>query len=217
MSQPTKADAIQKHLELKEIKEDVIVLRDGGLRAILMTTNFNFALKSVEEQDAIILRYQDFLNSLDFPVQILINSRKFNIDPYIESLEQKQALQENELLRVQIIEYADFVRSLTESTNIMSESFYVIVPYNPSLIKKTSFWDRISNKPTSNQDKEEEFFEKKNALWQRVEFVSMGLRAIGIKAVPLNSEELVELFYKLYNPGAKEELELIKAKELRLQ
>lgn len=217
MPQQLKADPIQKHLEIKEIKDDVVVLKSGGLRAILMTTSINFALKSTEEQDAIIFRYQEFLNSLDFSIQIIAASRKFDISPYTQSLEEKQAKQENELLRIQTSEYIDFVKGLTEITNIMTESFYLVIPYNPSVVKKAGLLGQLFGKKEKKETKEQAFQELKNNLWQRVEFVATGLRGVGLKAVPLNTEELVELFYKLYNPGAKEEPELGKAKELRTQ
>jgi len=216
MTQKT-ASPIQKHLEIKEIKDDVVVLKNKGLRAVLMTTSLNFALKSAEEQDAIIYRYQDFLNSLDFPIQIVVASRKFDISPYIQTLEQKQVKQENELLKIQTTEYIDFVNGLTEMTNIMTESFYLVIPYNPSIIKKTGFWGKLLGKSQPKEAKEQEFQELKNNLWQRVDFVISGLNGVGTNAVPLNSEELMELFYKLYNPSAKEEPELKKAKEMRME
>jgi len=94
MPQKQKSASIHQHLDIKEIKDDVVVLKSGGLRAILITTSINFALKSTEEQNAVIYRYQNFINSLDFPIQIVAASRKFDIDPYISSLEQKQVQQE---------------------------------------------------------------------------------------------------------------------------
>ena len=213
-----KSTSIQKHLSIKEIKDNVIVLKSGGLRAILMTNSINFALKSTEEQDAIIYGYQNFLNSLDFPIQIVAASRKFDITPYIEMLEQKQTQQENELLKIQTSEYIDFIRNLAEMTNVMTESFYLVVPYSPSIIKKTGFLGNLfggGKKQPAIQ--EEKFQELKNNLWQRIEFIISGLQGIGLKAIPLKTEEIVELFYKLYNPSAKEEPELQKAKELRIQ
>lgn len=212
-----KATAIQKHLEIKEIKDDVVILKNKGLRAILMTTSLNFALKSTEEQDAIVYRYQDFLNSLDFSLQVVAASRKFDIDPYIQTLEQRQATQENELLRIQTAEYVDFVKGLTEMTNIMTESFYLVIPYSPSITKKKGLLGQFFGKKEEPAAEEQTFQEHKNNLWQRVEFVATGLRSIGLKAAPLKTEELIELFYKLYNPSAKEEPELQKAKELRNQ
>ena len=218
MPQQQKASSIQNHLEIKEIKDDVIVLKSGGLHAILMTNSLNFALKSSEEQDATIYNYQNFLNSLDFPIQIVAASRKFDITPYIEMLEQKQSQQENELLKIQTSEYIDFVKELTAMTNVMTESFYLVIPYSPSITKKAGVFSKFfggGKKQSAAQ--EEKFQELKNNLWQRMEFVISGLRGIGLKAAPLKTEEIVELFYKLYNPSAKEEPEIQKAKEMRIQ
>ena len=217
MSDQLSGASIQKHLEIKEIKDDVIVLKNKGLRAILMTTSINMALKSTEEQDAIIYKYQDFLNSLDFSVQIIAASRKFDIAPYIQNLSQKQNVQENELLRIQTAEYIDFVKGLTEMTNIMTESFYLVVPYSPSIAKKTGLINRLFGKKEQSEVKEQAFQELKNNLWQRIDFVATGLAGIGIRSTPLNTEELIELFYKLYNPSAKEKPELARADQMRNQ
>ena len=209
---------IQKHIDIKDIKDDVVILKSGELRAILMASSLNFALKSTEEQDAICFRYQEFLNSLDFPVQIMISSRKFIIDPYIEMLEKKIEEQSNELLRIQTTEYIEFVKQLTETTNIMTESFYVVIPLTPPILTKKSTWiEKIFRKNKKKEIKKERFEQLKTQLWQRVEFVQNGLQNFGIRAVPLNTQELIELFYKLYNPSAKEEPELEKAKQMRMQ
>ncbi|MBU1177268.1 hypothetical protein KKH96_02370 [Patescibacteria group bacterium] len=209
--------SIQKHIQIKEIKDDVVILKNKELRAILMATSLNFDLKSTEEQDAIIYKYQEFLNSIDFPIQIMIASRKFDIDPYIQTLNEKQVNQENELLKIQALEYVDFIKGLTEITNIMTESFYIVIPYSPFITQNMGIFKRFFKTKKNTNTKELEFNELKNNLWQRVEFVATGLRGMGIKTAPLNTEELVELFYKLYNPNAKEEPELQKAKELRNQ
>lgn len=217
MVQKRKGSSIQSHLEVKEIKDDVLILKNKGLRAVLMTTSLNFALKSTEEQDAIIYLYQNFLNSLDFSVQIVAASRKFDIDPYIKNIEEKHSRLENELLKIQAYEYVDFIKGLSEMTNIMTESFYLVIPYNPLILKKANFFDRLFNRRSRAEGKEQEFQELKNNLWQRVEFVTTSLSRIGIKAVPLKTDELIELFYKMYNPSAKEDPELSKAKEMRNQ
>ena len=210
------AASMQKHIEIKEIKDDMVLLKNGGVRAVLMTTSLNFALRSIEEQDAIIYQYQNFLSSLDFSVQIVAASRKFDIAPYLNALGQKNANQKNPLLKIQTYEYIDFVKGLTEMTNIMTESFYVVVPYNPSIIKKSSFLASFLG-AQKKMVKKQEIQEIKNNLWQRVEFAVSGLRGAGVKAVPLKTDELIELFYKLYNPSAKEAPEIKKSQELRMK
>lgn len=213
-----KSASIQKHLPIKNIQDSVVLLKRGGMRAILLASSINFALKSIEEQDAIVYKYQSFLNSLDFPIQIMIASRKFNIDPYIQTLRGLEAKQDNELLKIQTIEYINFVQGLTEMTNIMSKSFYIVIPYSPIVIPtKTGFFKKILGQKKQNNNNEADFQKHKTQLWQRVEFAMSGLGGAGIRTVPLNTEELVELFYKLYNPSAKESPELKKAKDLRLK
>jgi hypothetical protein len=205
---------IQKHLNIKEIKEDVVVLKNGEVRAVLMATSINFALRSQEEQEAIIQRYQDFLNSLDFPVQIIITSRKFNINNYIRSLEEIQNKQENELLRIQTAEYINFVQALNEENNIMSESFYLVIPYSHPIVKKTGFIKKLLGKKENEAEKKEQDFQTiKASLWQRVEFVSSSLSRTGVRSALLKTNELIELFYRLYNPSAKEDLRLKEVKK----
>lgn len=196
---------VQQKIDIKEIKDGVIVLKDGNLRAVLMTTSTNFALKSTEEQDALIMKYQSLLNSLDFPIQIVVVSRQLDISSYITLLEQKKKEQSNELLRVQIVEYEDFIKNLVEASNIMSQSFYVVIPLSRVEKKEGGIMEKIDllNKKTKDHT-DKSFEELKAQLWQRVEYVASGLSGIGIKAAPLNTQEITELFYHLYNMGLKE-------------
>jgi len=195
----------QQFLAINTIREDIVILKDGGLRAILMCSSLNFALKSADEQDAIIFQYQNFLNSLDFPVQLVIQSRKLNIAPYLESLKERQKEEDNELLKIQITEYLEFVKTFVDATNIMSKIFYAVVPFTPSLIGHAGFLGGFMKylpfqKQTTGGDNNS-FEEHKNQLWQRTDTVVAGLQRSGIRSAPLNTEELIELFYGLYNPA----------------
>jgi len=201
--------SIQQKIPIKEIQDGVVVLENGDLRGILMTTATNFALKSSDEQDSIIYKYQQFLNSLDFSLQITTISRRLDISDYLASLEQKKREQPNELLRIQISEYIDFVQNLIQVSNIMDQSFFVIVPLaqvekkESGLLKKLGLFQKES---ASAQTKSLE--ELKAQLWQRIEYVTSGLAGLGIKAAPLNGQEITELFYHLYNMGAMEKIAL---------
>ena len=196
------ASAIQ-FLAIDTIREDVIVLKEGGLRVVLMCSSLNFALKSTDEQDAITFQYENFLNSLDFSVQFVIHSRKLNIAPYIDSLRARQKNEDNELLKIQINEYIDFITSFVEMTNIMSKTFYVVVPFTPSILEQKGFASRITGMFTTKKTTPDAgpFEEQKNQLWQRVNAVISGLRRISVRSVALNTDELIELFYGLYNPS----------------
>lgn len=199
---PTTASAAQ-FLSIDTIREDVVVLKEGGLRVVLMASSLNFALKSTDEQDAITFQYQNFLNSLDFPLQCVIHSRKLNIAPYIDSLRARQKEEDNELLKIQINEYIDFIASFVEMSNIMSKTFYVVVPFTPSILEQKGIASGLFNmfKSAPVATDAGPFEEQKNQLWQRVDAVVSGLRRMGIRSVPLNTEELIELFYGLYNPS----------------
>ena len=204
----------QQFLDIESVREDVIVLKDGGFRVVLMCSSVNFALKSTAEQDAIIYQYQNFLNSLDFPLQLVIHSRKLNIRPYLETLHERQKEEENDLLKVQIAEYSEFVKTFVELTNIMSKTFYSVVPFTPAVLEKKGAVGSLFSKFGMGGKKKsttEGFEEHKNQLWQRVDTVVSGLQRVGIRSVPLNTEELIELFYGLYNPTEFEQE--IRAKE----
>ncbi|MBU2037459.1 hypothetical protein KJ866_04675 [Patescibacteria group bacterium] len=193
----------QQKIIIEEIKEGVIVLKGGDLRGVLMASSINFSLKSIDEQDSLILKYQSFLNSLDFPIQILMNSRHLSIDEYLASIEQKKKEQANELLRIQISEYLDFIKNLVQVGNIMDQSFFVVVPLarveskEGNVIEKLGLFQKKDNQKTKNFD------ELKTQLWQRLEYVAAGLAGLGIKSAPLNTEEIIQLFYRLYNMGTK--------------
>ena len=211
---PITAFPSQEILQIKEIRDGVLILKDGSLRVVMMASSLNFALKSGDEQTAIVMQYQNFLNSLDFTVQFFIQSRKLNIEPYIETLKEAEQKQVNELLKIQMTEYMEFIRTFVRAQNIVSKNFYVVVPFTPPVFESASWWSAggirkllgglFSSKETQKNISPEKFEEYKSQLWQRVDSVIQGLVRCGVRAVPLNTEELIELFYGLYNPGELE-------------
>ena len=198
------AKPTQEIIPIKEIKDGVIILKDNSLHMILMASTLNFALKSDDEQNAIVLQYQNFLNSLDFPVQFFIESRDLDIAPYISTLEEAEKKQTNELLRIQIREYVEFIKNFVKTTNIVSKTFYIIVSYALSGIGGGNFLDKIFGKKTVPVAGDSQFDENKLQLQQRADVVRQGLVRSGIRIVSLNTEELIELFYKIFNPGELE-------------
>ena len=193
----------QRVLPIAEIKNDTLVMKDGTLRAVLMVSSINFALKNEDEQNAIISSYVSFLNSLDHPLQIVIQSRALNIKPYLETLVKREREQTNELLRTQIADYRSFVASLVEMGEIMSKNFYVVVPYDPLSNHKKSFWSRLSdviNPVKTIRLKEERFLKRKYDLDMRVRMVEGGLGSMGLSVVRLDTQSLIELYYSSYNP-----------------
>lgn len=199
------AKPTQEIIPIKEIKDGVIILKDNSLHMILMASTLNFALKSDDEQNAIILQYQNFLNSLDFPIQFFIESRDLDIAPYISTLEEAEKKQINELLRIQIREYIEFIKNFIKTTNIVSKTFYIIVSYAPfGLGEGEKFLDKIFKKKTNQIGENSKFDENKLQLQQRADVVQQGLVRSGIRIISLNTEELIELFYKIFNPGELE-------------
>ncbi len=194
----------QRYVDVEEIRDGLLVLKNGALRAILLVSSINFDLKSSQEQDGIIAQYQDFLNTLDFPIQIVVSSKRFDVEPYLERLNDQEVNQENELLRFQIDEYKMFIKRLTEASNIMSKYFYIIVPFSPAEDEKNGLLDRLTGifSPEKNVSLHGELFESyRSQLYQRVEQVVMALSGTGVQATALNTEEIIELLYDSYNPS----------------
>ncbi len=214
---PTKAKsaaATQEFLPVEAIRDGVVILRGGeGLRAVLMASSLNFALKSEEEQDALTAAYQDFLNSLDFSIQFVVSSRRLNIQPYLDTLAGRQREETQELIKVQITEYIEFVRTFVELTQIVAKTFYVVIPLQPSIVERRSGILRglMSLFERGGRGQEagaggDEFAKFKSQLLQRVDAVSVGLGRLGLRVAQLSTEELIELFYGLYNPTESQKI-----------
>ncbi|MEK7623915.1 MAG: hypothetical protein AAB408_04615 [Patescibacteria group bacterium] len=202
-SKKPKSPSAQIHLPIAEIKENTVILKDGTLRAVALVSSINFSLKSDDEQNAIVAAYVSFLNSIDFPLQIVIQSRRLQIQPYLDRLAKLEHDQTNELLQVQIADYRSFVKELVEIGQIMTKRFYVVIPYDPLSNKRKSFWARgkeIVKPALSVRLKEERFLERREDLSSRVRQVVGGLEAIGLTVAELDTQALIELYYTTYNP-----------------
>jgi type IV secretory pathway VirB4 component len=202
------AKATQDFVPIKEIREGVVILKDGGMRAILLASSINFALKSADEQQAVLMQFQDFLNSLDFSAQIFIESRRLDIRPYMAFLEQRYKEQTIDLMKLQTREYIEFIKNFTESVSIMTKSFFVVVPYMPPVMAGGGGLSLLNKKKktaaTKALDATAQFEEDRSQLDQRVSVIEQGLVRCGIRVIKLGSEEIVELYYKLFNPGETE-------------
>ena len=198
-----KAPASQTHLSISEIKEGVVILKDGTLRVVLMTSSINFALKSEEEQTALISAYVTFLNSIDFPMQIVVQSRKMQIQNYIDQLTAQENEQTNDLLKMQTADYKAFIQEYVELGEIMTKKFYIIVTYDPISNRKKSFFSRFKEvlKPVISVKLKEELFERrKRDLDLRVANVASGLKSMGLNVIQMDTQALIELYYSTYNP-----------------
>lgn len=210
----------QQHIPFAEVKESAIILKDGTLRAVLMVSSINFALKNEDEQNAIVSSYVSFLNSLDFPLQIVIQSRQLFMKPYLDKLLEQEKKQTNELLRTQIADYRSFINELVTMGKIMSKQFYVVIPYDPLSNKKKSFWSRageVMNPVKIVKLKEERFKSRKHDLELRVRLVEGGLRSMNLEVVRLDSQSLIELFYATYNPDIAFSQNLPSLDQLRIE
>ena len=204
------AKSAQEFVPIKEVRNGVIILKDGGLRAILIASSINLSLKSTDEQVAIINQFQSFLNGLDFSTQIVIQSRRLDIRPYLLMLEGRLKLQTEPLLKIQTKEYIDFIKSFTDEVNIMTKTFFVVVPYSSTVIKsKDGMINSLLGGSAPKKQVEDtkkamdlaSFEEKRSQLEQRMNVVIDGLSGIGVRSSQLKTDEVVELFYKTFNPG----------------
>lgn len=210
----------QRYLDISEIKEDLVVMKDGTIRAVLLVSSINFALKSVDEQNAIVQAYMQFLNSLDFPIQIVIQSRKMNIDEYLRKLGESERTQQNDLLRRQISDYRDYVKQLVELAEIMQKKFFVIVPLDPTTDRQKGFVTRMSevlNPSTAVHLTDERFRKNKDSLMLRVNSIIGGLQSMSLNSVMLDTQSLIELFYTVYNPDLFETERMMDIKKIQLE
>lgn len=213
---------VQRYLPIAELRDDVVVTRNGELRGVFLASSVNFALKSEEEQEAIVYSYIRFLNAIDFPIQILIQSRKLDMDAHLFDLDRRRREQTNELLKMQMGEYIEFVRELVELGQIMTKHFYVVVPYNPGAgDKKHKFSilpdiSSILSPGTMIRMREKTFRKYKEELEKRMAYVEGQMSQMSVRAVRLQTQSLIELFYRTYNPDISQTEKFKEVERLRV-
>lgn len=198
---PTQNTASQDFIPIKDIRDGIVILKTGQMNAVLLASSINFALKSADEQEAILLQFQSFLNTLNFSVQMYVQSRRLDIRPYLELLASREGEQYNDLMRVQLREYIEFIRTFTSEVEIMTKSFFVVVPYTPiNTDVKANIKSIINRGGTDTALDATRFGEYRTQLEQRVMVVEQGLARLGIKTIPLGTDDLTELYYHFFNP-----------------
>ena len=220
LAKPKPGPNTVSYLDIAEIRDDMVMLKDGTVRAVLLVSSINFALKSEDEQEAIIQAYMSFLNSLEFPIQIVIQSRRMNIDAYMNALKEQEQKSENDLLRAQISDYRTFVGELVELGQIMQKRFYVVLPYDPLSNKRKNFGTRLSESlspAASAKLNEKQLADRIEQLMRRVDVVQGELNSMGLASVRLDTQSLIELYYNVYNPDLFEEEKLTSLDEIRVE
>ncbi len=214
------SSSTQRYLPIAEVREDTLVLKNGGLRAILKVHSMNFNLKSEIEQQGIIAGYQGFVNTLIFPIQIIVRSHRLNIDPYIQDLERKALTQKSELLRTQTVDYAKFMEKLVDVADIMQKTFYIIVPIDaPSkakrgLLQRFFDWMNVDDTRAKALQRNRDFKAYSKMLRDRVTLIESGLENVGLTTQRLTTNELITLFYESYNPGTSQKEKVQSQEEL---
>jgi len=209
----------QQYLNIAEIKDNTVVMKDGTLRAVLLVSSINFALKSEDEQNAVIDAYARFLNNIGFTLQIVIQSRELDIDNYLQYLKGKEKAQTNKLLKVQTADYMEYIKELISLGKIMNKRFFVIVPYNAMTDKHKSFFSQVGEalKPaTIIKLKEKTFRTYQEMLARRIDSVIGGLESLGVAVARLDTQSLIELYYKTYNPETAKNQELVDLDKIRV-
>jgi len=195
--------ATQDFVSIRDIRDNVVIQKNGQMTIVLLASSINFALKSLDEQKAVLGQFQQFLNTIDFSLQIYIQSRRLNIEPYIALLDGLETKQDNDLMRIQLREYIEFIRTFTKDVDVMSKNFFVVVPYTPGTVNISKgitglFSTGQKNSVISNDT---QFDEHRIQLEQRVGLVTEGLARVGVRTITLQKDDLVEFYYHLYNPS----------------
>ncbi|MBI2475531.1 TraC family protein [Candidatus Uhrbacteria bacterium] len=220
LAKPKPGPNTVSYLDIAEIRDDMVILKDGTVRAVLLVSSINFALKSEDEQEAIIQAYMSFLNGLEFPIQIVIQSRRMNIDVYMNALKEQEQKSENDLLRAQISDYRTFVSELVELGQIMQKRFYLVLPYDPLTNKRKNFWTRLSESlspAASAKLNQKQLADRIEQLSRRVDVIQSELNSMGLASARLDTQSLIELYYNVYNPDLFEEEKLTNLDEIQVE
>ena len=203
-------NSTQNTLQIAEIRDGIVIMNDGSFRAVVMVKSINFDLMSPQEQESTEYAYQGFLNSLYFPIQIFIRSQKVDLQPYIEKLDKIRTEHDNMLLALLMDDYIGYIDQLAMQTNIMDKKFYIVIPFFPTvdvqkaLTQSKSFFSglvELFNKTEAHVViNEPDLIKAKDELRNRVQSVLGGLQQCGIQGLPLDTQELIELYYDTYNP-----------------
>lgn len=201
----TTATPAQQFIPVKEVRDGIVVLKDGTMCAVLLVSSINLSLKAYDEQRAVLLQFQNFLNTLDFPIQIVIQSRRYDIRPYVLTLENRLKEQTEQLLQVQTREYIEFIQSFSDQVNIMRKSFFVTIPYTPPILNQggtvSKLFSFLKKDTPSGVTPVTNFEEERVQLEERTGVVQQGLTRLGLRVVQLGTQEAIELLYKTFNPG----------------
>lgn len=214
------APSTQQYLDIMEVRDDVVVLNNGSIIAILMVASINFSLKSEEEQQAVIEAYVSFLNTIDYPLQIVIQSRRLDIDDYLETLKETERRQTNELLQIQTRDYRQFIAEMVQIADIMTKRFYVVIPFAQKADRPGKFFNRlfdIFNPTTTIHLKQKQFETYRAELFKRVDNTANALASAGLKSVLLDTQGLIELYYNSYNPETSPQEKITDVSKITLE
>ncbi|MBI4256744.1 hypothetical protein HY626_01665 [Candidatus Uhrbacteria bacterium] len=220
LAKPKPGSSTERFLDIAEIRDDMVLLNDGTVRAVLLVSSINFALKSADEQEAIIQAYMTFLNSLAYPIQIVIQSRRMNIDAYMNRLRERERVVENDLLRNQIFDYRAFVTELVELGQIMQKMFYLVVPYDPLTNKKKNFWTRFTealSPAAAAKLNKKQLADRMEQLSRRLEITQGQLNSMGLSSARLDTQGLIELYYTVYNPNVFDTQKLVDIRQVQFE
>lgn len=209
----SESENVQRYIPIAEIRNNTVILKSGGMRSVIKVEAINFNLKSETEQQGIIAGYGGLVNTLTFPIQVMIRSKRTNIDDYLNSLRSIAGTQTNALLQQQTLSYVSFIEKLLDLANIMQKEFYIVVPLDRNPRKKTMFekffeWLNPDDSSVAATQRRKDFSEGNKQLTERTELVQSGLANIGLRSNRLTTEELIKLYYNVLNPKTSNEQRL---------
>jgi hypothetical protein len=184
----------QSFTEIEDIKDDILLMKDFSASVVISVGAVNFWLLSAEEQSSIIYSYSSLLNSLSFPIQILILSKKMDISSYLEYLESVKNASKDDLMKTRLGSYKEFIKSIIKKNSVLEKKFYFVVPFSPLEIGISGAGGGLK--------KEYVIARAKTSLYPKRDHLLRLLAKIGLRATVLQKQELTELFYNLYNPSA---------------
>ncbi len=213
---PAKPATTQNHLHIAQIRDDLVITKEGTFRSVLLVSSINFALKSQQEQDAIIYQFQNFINSLTGSIQIVVQSRQLDLNTYLQRLEDLAVNQTNELMRFQMVDYIDYVSRLITLANIMDKRFFVVIPLDSVQARSRGLLGMLmGGRKTAPHFTQQQFDRYKQQIEEQVNVLISGLASMGLRAVQLNTQELVEFYYGIYNPEEAVTEKLVDVDQLR--
>ena len=197
--QPSKMST-QDHLDIIDIKDDLVVLKNGKVSLVIETSSLNFDLLDSREQDSKIYTFASFLNAIKFPIQIQIKTQRTDVAKYLKLLDSYKKKVTSEAISKQVDIYQEFINNLTESTQILDKRFYTIIPSVNTPAVETNFLQTLFGKAPKITNVSRIVEKAKEELYPKRDAIIKQFANLGVVAKQLTNDELIKLYYSVYEP-----------------